>query len=1068
MSSSAHNTSRKKSTAIYRPNPEDAFNTRTMKQVFWLSRLTLIAFAVLFLLLSLSLILIRIIVQRRDGLSLTVTRNHYAWTYGPTAILLLVVSLWRQVDYSAKTKQPWQELQRCPQPASQNILLDYVSPLQVTALIKALNNKHYAVASSILVFALLKAIMSLSTVLFVLATVSLNESVDIVLRQKFDGSKFYAKHSPDLVGNSSRNWQQGGLYYGRPTFPQLPVEPVSTYVNLLKNYSASEMPFTNATAFTSFSVPSKGNDGQVDAEVDLFIPLVSCQIVPTHWTQQPGSYPASPVNFQQPGSCRPIMHVQALVPTCEPLDISVYPCNRNNDENSPQPSCPTSENIMLAARTVCSTPSNNTDIGQPSNTYQYLVAAANLEISSNYQTSCNTTHYNHVSVGQAAAVSCSLTYNIEKAHTRSSVLDPATILSIEPDPSSQKSQLANVTDLVFSETLFSTLQAGAAAFNGDLGTGLLDTTLGAFALRNIMASRKGADLPPNTFADAATLQSAVQTALGGLSNQLMRDSFLISSTTQSSGTITHAEQRLKVRPPVLWVMVASFALLSCLALVVAWSVHPATAVEHPVMLASHALIFAKSPQLAKQLRASGAKRLSNIRRDLASCCYSTGRKGEIEVTKQPERKSESPQLVSSPKGRNFPSRSGSSDLARAWRRVSSFSKSMATKVCFWRSPSESATEQPPLVKQWIPYSARRHAMLLTLVSPIVAVITIEILWHYSSSDESFVQVPSDSSGRSYGIRYGSTLAALLIATLYNTLEFSIATMAPFSALSRGAASAERTLFFSTIDKLPPIALYESIRRRHIGASSSSLAAAIGSVLTIITSGLWYMSDSIHVHRAAEGQLANVWQVNWTSPMYANAHADNGATSLFNLIQHGGADNSSLIWEDVVLTSLHNARPSTTTISEFLSQVNSSTLKYAFTMQGLRPRLECDVLPHSALQINRTTEIFASNGGKDVDDTFRVTAKLPRGCFHGRDTATPSVSFTNSVAMLVGGVDGPKPVGTQCSGRFMTCSTWELRPLQLLSMDVHLLELSSACTLTIRGRIATLQPCCAPSVCRRSC
>lgn len=65
---------------------------------FWLRRYTLIAFATLFALLAAALVILWYASKHQNGFSTTFGTNHYAWTYGPTAILVVVLSLWRQVE----------------------------------------------------------------------------------------------------------------------------------------------------------------------------------------------------------------------------------------------------------------------------------------------------------------------------------------------------------------------------------------------------------------------------------------------------------------------------------------------------------------------------------------------------------------------------------------------------------------------------------------------------------------------------------------------------------------------------------------------------------------------------------------------------------------------------------------------------------------------------------------------------------------------------------------------------------------------------------------------------------
>jgi hypothetical protein len=64
----------------------------------WLRRRTLLTFVGLFVVFDAALIILWRLNKAENGFRPTLSTNHYAWTYGPTAVLVIVLSLWRQVD----------------------------------------------------------------------------------------------------------------------------------------------------------------------------------------------------------------------------------------------------------------------------------------------------------------------------------------------------------------------------------------------------------------------------------------------------------------------------------------------------------------------------------------------------------------------------------------------------------------------------------------------------------------------------------------------------------------------------------------------------------------------------------------------------------------------------------------------------------------------------------------------------------------------------------------------------------------------------------------------------------
>lgn len=78
-------------------------------------------------------------------------------------MLVVVGTLWKQVDHHSKMLMPWRELQQGPASAQKTMLLDYISPILPTALIAAIKNRHWAVVMSIAGHLLILGTVSLQT-----------------------------------------------------------------------------------------------------------------------------------------------------------------------------------------------------------------------------------------------------------------------------------------------------------------------------------------------------------------------------------------------------------------------------------------------------------------------------------------------------------------------------------------------------------------------------------------------------------------------------------------------------------------------------------------------------------------------------------------------------------------------------------------------------------------------------------------------------------------------------------------------------------------------------------------
>lgn len=115
----------------------------------WLQTKVLASFLVLFVALFLVTILLFHFSEKNSGLSAEDAARQYGWRYGPTAFLTVVLTLWTQVDYSNKILTPWKDMRQGHTTADRSVLLEYISPLMMTTLWRAMKKRHWAVIASI-------------------------------------------------------------------------------------------------------------------------------------------------------------------------------------------------------------------------------------------------------------------------------------------------------------------------------------------------------------------------------------------------------------------------------------------------------------------------------------------------------------------------------------------------------------------------------------------------------------------------------------------------------------------------------------------------------------------------------------------------------------------------------------------------------------------------------------------------------------------------------------------------------------------------------------------------------
>ncbi|KAI1361331.1 hypothetical protein F5Y08DRAFT_348042 [Xylaria arbuscula] len=883
----------------------------------WLRRPVLFLFTSLFVLLATGLALMWYLVKHYDGIPLTLTTNHYVWTYGPTAIFTVVVSLWRQVNYCTMVSQPWHELHQSPQPAARTVLLDYMWPLQVTSFIAALKNKHQAVAITITIFALLKIVMVISTTLFVLGYTSLSQETHAQLLTKFDATNY-------------RNSMRSGHRY------IVTSDPVWDYLNLQEQYQDASPPLQPSTAFTDFSIRSELPRGADTAstQVDVFQVNVTCEVPTIKWSQ---NGPAKSFNLT------------LETPSCDIGTIEVAACNPQNSAF-----CTPTSNYFESGLVSCTGGQGYAsvdidDIRGTPNQYRLVITAIEGDVSLASDPDTWPASFD-VNVRRIAAVACGVEYSIKRGVALGSAFDSKKINSLHiVDGVGRK--INNLTDPEILAGVF--VSASYQNTTTDSDSIILIYSNGLDLLGLLAGSRI---IEPSTFdslLDVSLLQNRAEQTLTGLSHQVMRRYFLLPDNTTTPSSVVYTEEKLYLRQVALWAMVGLLATISCLSIAVITHSKQRAAPHSPATLATVAHTVSRSPAMVTLLSKSSAMRLSQIRKILDGYDFVTTQDwsgapcvNAVAVTREKELPKPPP------------------ILSRMWEALG------------WKKKRQLEVSKPKKKSPWVPYSGRTHAIALTMILPTTAIATLEVLWYLSENVEHFITITSDSSITAYAIRYSSTATVLIISTLFNSLDFAIASITPFSALAAGNAIPERTMLFSIVGDLPPVALYKSLFHMHFGAALSLVASTVGSLLTIAISGLWF-NTAIEISRDITAEAQSGWNFifmgNSVDSTF-NQYISEDTTNLFSDLEHGLPDEATLIWNNIVLPRIGNPQSSVT--SQLKDIPSSGSPYYNIAVPAIRPILECSVLPSSAIAV---TEEPSST--PPIQRRFSATIEIPFGCIN---------------------------------------------------------------------------------------
>ena len=860
----------------------------------WLRRRTLLAFVALFAAFDVSLVALWRSSEAQNGFRPTLSSNHYAWTYGPTAVLVVVLGLWRQVDYHCKIMQPWQEMCRGATNAAQSVLLDYVSPLNITSFTQALRYRHIPVAVSIAGFVTLKLIILFSTGLLVLTPTTVFDMSPATITTNFDGSSFWDTMPDYYYINETR-----GIF----SYYNVSASPVHAYLGLLDGEISDPRGTVDGKAFQSFEVATHPGLSSISLRVTAFVPNITCEVAKTTtWYSAEGR-----------------LAVKLDTATCsvghehQTELIMFEPTGRGCDVEG----CPPFQILYDMWRVNCSEidsfPSSTLLNSDTPYDFRYALAVANVSypiyVNSNNVTTNITAH-------DLSIVICKVEYSVNEATVTHDIDEN----SYSVDNLIPGSHLNNLTGLMLGEIIYSSFGAAQGLLLSDFNAQYFGPHQPLFY---VLLRTLNGEQAIDRFLSTETLQQSATQVFGGVATQFMQQFYLVDDDVDIIGDGIYIEERLHIRGVSLWAMVAGFALLMLFSLTVMFTTLPGAVPQDPGPIATSATILFASTGLQKLLHGTGSHRTS--------------------------------QLV---------------ERLRGWTFQTNTGENFNVRVAYEGALTELVSEAKAKAKHsvWIPYAARYWMVALTFGSPLAAIAALEVLYRTSNANMGLVDVFNSEDVALYLSRYISAVIMFLIATSFNSLDFAVASFAPFGLLRSGAMPARRSLYFHLLGKMPPVALFQSLRTLHLGSAFSNMAGIIASVLTVVASGLWTIHNVAVSDAPIIASVASNWDVTWPN----SALYDGGAADTLDQIQHGSASLPSSIWNDLVFPDIAyvqmNGRRS--------SVMDSTSLNYTFDVSAIRPVLTCDMVEDDYIHIQWTYGKRPWIGGWIAVD---ARPPLPPGC-----------------------------------------------------------------------------------------
>ncbi|KIW41439.1 uncharacterized protein PV06_07000 [Exophiala oligosperma] len=861
----------------------------SMWNSIWLSTTVLSAVTGIFALFIVVLVLLWNYINRNEGIQL-ITNNHYSWTYGPTALLVIVVAIWRQVDYHCKAITPWAVLSQEPSKGSSNILLDYVSPIQVSSLHKSLSSKHHTVTAGILGFMLLKCIVLLSTGLFVTAPkLILQSDLGLIQHTIFNGSLFNSSAPSTTLNDSSLVYTAFGIL-------------------------SRGLPYTDGTnqglVYERFRPPAGSLVGlqTVTATVNALIPSFECQSAPVAIKLQPANttdlHPADYLQLQfdecqllQNGDGTPVYALNPQLFSCPPRQLSplVQRMNCFNESDSA-----TADNWQLLTLA-------DLRYNQTLQNFSSPVAFGDSVTATSWSTS----------VDAAVGIACRSTYAIEKVNVTYDYSQTPTNITVTRLAPGVNHTMPGFSSFDLGKLFTASLTAAASMF-GNLN---FDSYAEEYpnTMFKVMANTMGGGY--DALMDENKIKQAAETVFQTVAVQIVSKYLTQEVDTPLRGQAVYQEERLELNDLSLWSMVSGFIVMMIIAAFILWKRPQDIVARDPDQPFFNALLLQPSRVARNILSRCGTLSESNMLAQLNNHTFATGMDAQ---------EHESILLASDPL----------SDM--------------------------TTPDQGSHSNWWKPLAARWIFVLTTLILPLTIIATLEALQVSSDRHDGIASVSSeDSLASKTTTRYLPALVMLLSATLFNSVDFNIAVLAPYNALKSEARPPQSSIMSNVIGLIAPYAVWQSLRRRYWGAALSGTAALVGSVLTIISSGL-YTIDFVPTTAPMLVQRTDSFQTTWQN----SALNDSGAAVLTSLTESSNLTFPQFTFDELALPGLQAAgdppKP---------SKQGQATL--SLTTSALRASLNCTTLPTA--QFNVSTFYNPSSG---PSASVSISFSLPRECPYG--------------------------------------------------------------------------------------
>ncbi|KIV81827.1 hypothetical protein PV11_03979 [Exophiala sideris] len=515
--------------------------------------------------------------------------------------------------------------------------------------------------------------------------------------------------------------------------------------------------------------------------------------------------------------------------------------------------------------------------------------------------------------------------------------EPPTI-SVEVLPGENNTQLGGFSGYDLGVLTTSALTAGADMFGN-----LIDNQAALEypnALFKMMAAISGGTY--EDLLDESTMILAAQKVFQQIAIQAVAKNLVGDDNSDVTGSFVESEERLNINNVSLWLMLSGSLVMAVLACIVLFyrprDVYP----RNPDTIGSVAQLVTASCDFQDALKYVGHHGDSELKRRLQ--CSTFGLQSEIDA--------------------------GGHETLKV--KVSTAAPTEHDEDIDYRQLMQKRR------KWWSPLTIKRWMLIITLLLPAVTLVLLEILQRLSNGHKGFVAVSASSAASLTAYtRFMPALWMLLVATLVNSLDFNVVVLAPFNVLWSASSKQQAKGIPNSLSGLPsPFVLWKSVQNRSWGAFCSSVAALLGSILTIIVSGL-YTVQSLSLSQDVSLNRLDQFTTTWLNSVLN----DSSAAVISSLTESLGLDYPQFTYDELALPTLQ--------LGDTQYSVNpSSQAQQLLQIQlpALRSDLFCVQLAPEAMNVTASFESQIQTANAFVSATASLPATCPYGGSSGNLTS----------------------------------------------------------------------------------